>query len=85
LLRRAGPVRDTLYGGIYEVHLFLYRYAGGALTLNPEHDGHAWVGREAHGGYRVVDGVDEDLAYLRVWPAAFLNRDKLPPGLAGME
>src|SRR4051812_23429775 len=24
LVRRFGPVRDTLYGGIYEVHLFLY-------------------------------------------------------------
>jgi 8-oxo-dGTP diphosphatase len=76
---RFGPVRDTLYGGIYEVHLFCYRYLGGALALNEEHDAFAWVAKEDYRRYPVVDGIDEDLFYLDVWPVEYLNADKLPP------
>jgi 8-oxo-dGTP pyrophosphatase MutT (NUDIX family) len=78
-LRRLGPVRDSLYGGVFEVHLFLFRYEGGAILRNDEHEAHAWVGKEAYHTYAVVDGVDEDLAYLEVWPVSWLNADKLPP------
>jgi 8-oxo-dGTP pyrophosphatase MutT (NUDIX family) len=77
LLRRFGPVRDTLYGGIYEVHLFHYRAGGGEVVLNAEHDAHAWVTREDYRRYPVVDGIDEDLFHLQVWPVEFLNADKL--------
>lgn len=75
---RFGPVRDTLYGGIYEVHLFRYLYHGGAIVLDPEHDAFAWVSKEDYRGYPVVDGIDEDLLYLDVWPRAYLNPSKLP-------
>lgn len=80
-LRRFGPVRDTLYGGVFEVHLFLFRYEGGAVLRNDEHEAHAWVGREVYRTYAVVDGVDEDLAYLAVWPVNWLNAGKLPSAL----
>lgn len=76
-LRRFGPVRDTLYGGIYEVHLFLFRYAGGPIRRNTEHEAEAWVGKELFRTYAVVDGIDEDLHYLDVWPAEWLNAGKL--------
>jgi 8-oxo-dGTP pyrophosphatase MutT (NUDIX family) len=78
-IRSHGPVRDTLYGGIYEIHLFLYGYDGGLIRLDPEHEEYAWVSRENYRSYAVVDGVDEDLRYLDVWPVAFLNAGKLPP------
>lgn len=78
LQRRVGPVRDTLYGGVFEIHLYLFRWKGGPLTLNHEHDALAWVTREAYRSYAVVDGVDEDLRHLGVWPVSYLNADKLP-------
>ena len=68
LVRREGPVRDTLYGGVFEIHLLLYRYEGGPITLNDEHEEQAWVARDAYSRYDVVPGVDEDFAHLRVWP-----------------
>jgi 8-oxo-dGTP diphosphatase len=69
-IRRVGPVRDTLYGGVFEVHLFLFRYGGGPILRNGEHDAHAWVAREAYRTYAVVDGMDENLAHLAVWPGS---------------
>lgn len=77
-IRRLGPLGDTLYGGIFEVHLFLFRFKGGPLVLNGEHEAFAWVSREAYRSYAVVDGIDEDLLYLDVWPSEWLNRNKLP-------
>lgn len=77
-LHRAGPMRDTLYGGVFEVHLFLFRCEGGAVRLDPEHEEHAWVTREAYRTYAVVDGIDEDFLYLDVWPGKWLNAGKLP-------
>jgi 8-oxo-dGTP pyrophosphatase MutT (NUDIX family) len=77
---RFGPVRDTLYGGIYEVHLFRYRYLGGEIALNEEHDAFAWVPKERYRSYPVVDGIDEDLLHLDVWPREWLNAAKLPSG-----
>ncbi len=66
-LQRVGPVGDTGYGGIYEVHIFLFRYEGGPIVLNEEHDALAWVAQHDYPGYHVVKGIDEDLRYLEVW------------------
>jgi 8-oxo-dGTP diphosphatase len=77
-LRRLDPVRDTLYGGVFEIHLFLFRYEGGPILRNGEHEADAWVSREAYRTYAVVDGVDEDLWHLGVWPVEWLNPGKLP-------
>lgn len=79
LRRRVGPVRDTLYGGVFEIHLYLYGGAREPIALNREHDASAWVSREAYRSYAVVDGVDEDLRHLGVWPVSYLNAEKLPP------
>lgn len=73
-----GPIRDTLYGGIYEIHLYHRRWIRGTVTLNHEHSAHAWVGRERFRDYDVMDGVDEDLLYLRIWPREYLRKEKLP-------
>jgi len=77
-LGHLGPVRDSLYGGIYELHLFHHRWLGGAIRLNQEHTEYAWVGREHYRGYSVMDGVDEDIHYFGIWPPEYLNREKLP-------
>lgn len=78
LVQRFGPVRDTWHGGIYEVHLFHHRWQGGTVHMNAEHTDYAWVGREAYRHYDIMDGIDEDLYYLGIWPVEFLNKDKLP-------
>lgn len=83
LLRTFGPVRDSFYGGVYEVHLYHYRWLSGEVILNHEHTAYAWVGKERYRDYPVMDGIDEDLAYLEVWARACLNADRLPPALAG--
>jgi len=74
-----GPIRDTFYGAIFEVYLFHHRWLEGRIVLNHEHTQYAWVGREIYKRYSVMDGIDEDLMYLSVWPRRFLNQDKLPP------
>ncbi|MGH8120308.1 MAG: NUDIX hydrolase [Gammaproteobacteria bacterium] len=81
LLREFGPVRDTFYGGIYEVHLFHYHWHSGSIALNEEHTAYAWVGPESYKYYNVMDGIDEDLAYLNIWPKKYLHPDKLPAHL----
>ena len=79
LVGRVGPVRDTLYGGVFEVFLFHYRWWEGRIILNHEHIRHAWVRATDYRNYAVVDGVDEDIDYLGIWPRGFLNQEKLPP------
>jgi 8-oxo-dGTP pyrophosphatase MutT (NUDIX family) len=81
LRTHVGPVRDSFYGGIYKIFLFHYFYLGGALRLNHEHTAFAWVGPDDYRTYAVMDGVDEDLAYLQVWPRPWLNQAKLPIAL----
>lgn len=73
-----GPIRDSFYGGIFEIHLFHWRWLDGMVQLNQEHTAWAWVGREAFREYPVMDGIDEDLFYLGIWPVDFLNPAKLP-------
>lgn len=78
LIKRYGPVRDTWYGGIYEIHLFHHRWLDGTVQMNREHTDCAWVDRDHYRDYAVMDGIDEDLYYLGIWPVEYLNKDKLP-------
>lgn len=80
LLKSLGPIRDTFYGGMYEITLFHYRWEGGEVVLNKEHTAFAWVSRNAYREFAVMDGIDEDIAYFDIWPRSFLNPDKLPRG-----
>jgi 8-oxo-dGTP diphosphatase len=82
LIHSLGPIRDSLYGGVYEIHLFHLRWRGGTISLNSEHTEYAWVSRGEYRNYRVVDGVDEDLYFLNVWPRAALNERVLDEALA---
>ena len=68
LLKSFGPVRDTKYGGIYEINLFHYRWHGGRVQLNHEHDSYAWTGAAGFNDFDVMDGIVEDLVYLGIWP-----------------
>ncbi len=79
LLSALGPVRDSFYGGIYEIYLFHYRWRGGEIRLNHEHTEYAWVSRGNYRRYPVMDGIDEDIDYFGIWPRTYLNPDKLPP------
>src|SRR5688572_27870406 len=58
IVAKVGPVWDTLYGGVYRIHLFRHAWEGGIIHLNGEHTDHAWVSREDFRAYPVVDGID---------------------------
>ena len=81
LLGYLGPLRDTFYGGIYEIHLFHHRWRAGVVVLNHEHSEYAWVARARFCDYAVMDGIDEDIALLGFWPQRYLNRARVPPAL----
>jgi 8-oxo-dGTP diphosphatase len=81
LLRYLGPIRDTYYGGIYEIHLFHRRWQAGTVILNHEHTDFAWVSPEQFCNYPVMDGIDEDIALLGLWPQRYLNAARVPPAL----
>ena len=78
LINTIGPIRDTCYGGIYQIYLYHYRWLSGAIHLNHEHTEYAWVDKLNFKTYQVMDGIDEDLLYLNIWPRSYLNQDKLP-------
>ena len=80
-LRSVGPVRDSFYGGIYEIHLFHLRYLGGAIELNHEHTAHRWIGPAALRGLATMDGIEEDIALLEIWPREMLDPARLPAHL----
>jgi len=81
LLNQIGPIRDTFYGGIYQIYLYHYRWHDGVIQLNHEHTDYVWVCKEKFIGYKVMDGIVEDLLYLKIWPIKYLNQDKLPANL----
>lgn len=80
LLRSIGPVRDSFYGGVYQIYLYHFRWIGGKIQLNHEHSQYAWVSKEEFRNYSVMDGIDEDIRYFGIWPVEYLNPDKLPGG-----
>jgi 8-oxo-dGTP diphosphatase len=77
-LSSMGPVRDSYYGGIYEIYLFHRRWLNGDVKLNHEHTAFAWVRREKYKDYPVMDGIDEDIRYFNIWPSKLLNTERLP-------
>ncbi len=77
-LRYLGPLRDTYYGGRFEIHLFLHRWFSGEVQLNDEHTAFAWVECGEYRQYAVMDGIDEDLALLDIWPREFLDAARIP-------
>jgi 8-oxo-dGTP pyrophosphatase MutT (NUDIX family) len=78
LQRYLGPIRDTYYGGQYELHLFHYSWLKGIVKLNEEHTAFAWVSKEEIKNYDVMHGIEEDIALLSLWPAKYLNPKRIP-------
>ena len=78
LVNEYGPVSDSFYGGNYRIYLYHYRWLDGEVLLNHEHTDYAWVSKEQFRNYDVMDGMDEDLLYLNIWPRKYLNEAKLP-------
>ncbi len=77
-LAAMGPLRDSYYGGVYEIYLFHHRWLDGEIRLNHEHTQYAWVDRNSYKNYPVMDGIDEDIRYFGIWPDSYLNKKKLP-------
>jgi 8-oxo-dGTP pyrophosphatase MutT (NUDIX family) len=80
-LARLAPMRDTSYGGIYEIHLFHFRWHHGDVQLNHEHTEYAWLAPGEHRRLEVMNGIDEDIRLLDLWPVEVLNVERLPPAL----
>jgi 8-oxo-dGTP pyrophosphatase MutT (NUDIX family) len=80
-LRILGPIRDSFYGGVYEIHLFHLRWLGGEVRLNHEHTAYQWAGLKDYTALNLMDGIEEDIALLEIWPRAALNQARLPPAL----
>jgi 8-oxo-dGTP pyrophosphatase MutT (NUDIX family) len=77
-LKQFGPFMDRYYGGHYELYLYHFAWLGGSISLNHEHTKFIWVSKEEFHSYPVVDGIDEDIFYLNIWPSKYLNQKKLP-------
>ncbi len=80
-LNMLGPVRDTFYGGKFEIHLFHFYWAAGTVELNDEHTEFAWVAANEFKNLDVMLGVEEDIVLLGIWPANMFNPSRLPPRL----
>ena len=78
LVRHVGPIRDTFYGGKFEIHLFQQQWLEGAVSLNHEHTAYAWVDKSEISDYDVMLGIEEDIAILGFWPLQCLNQSRLP-------
>ncbi len=78
LTRYVGPIRDSFYGGQFEIHLFQRSWTGGSVELNHEHTAFAWVGQDSIREYDVMLGIEEDIAILGFWPVDCLNPERLP-------
>ena len=72
-----GPVRDTFFGGKFEIHLFHYRWMGGSVTLNEEHTDFAWVCAQDFDRYDTMIGIEQDIVLLGIWPAEIFREERL--------
>ncbi len=80
-LRSLGPLRDSFYGGVYEIHLYHLRWQSGAIVLNHEHTAYLWADVTSYRALSLMKGIEEDIALLDIWPRAALNPANLPPHL----
>jgi 8-oxo-dGTP pyrophosphatase MutT (NUDIX family) len=79
--RFLGPIRDSLYGGQYEIYLFQKRWEAGRILLNHEHTDAVWVSPHTFDQFDAMKGIEEDIAILQLWPKWALDPNKLPPYL----
>ncbi len=77
-LRALGPFRDSFYGGVYEINLYHMRWLSGAILLNQEHTDWCWASVETYRRLALMDGIEEDIALLDIWPRSALNPERLP-------
>lgn len=76
-IRSLGPLRDTFYGGRFEIHLFHYRWLSGSITLNAEHTAYRWISPAEFTELDAMLGVEQDIVLLDIWPAAMFEPARL--------
>jgi 8-oxo-dGTP pyrophosphatase MutT (NUDIX family) len=76
-ISRLGPIRDTFYGGKYEIHLFHFRWIDGEVELNHEHTSYAWVDKTEFIRYEAMLGTEQDIVLLDIWPKEIFTSDRL--------
>jgi 8-oxo-dGTP pyrophosphatase MutT (NUDIX family) len=80
-LRALGPLRDSFYGGVYEIHLFHLRWESGMPQINHEHTAWRWADVDSYRELPLMDGIEEDIALLGIWPRERLDPARLPAHL----
>ena len=78
-VNQVGPVRDTFYGGKFEIHLFHFHWSSGVVELNDEHTSFAWVAAPEFKNLDVMLGIEEDIVLLGIWPLEIFDPLRLPP------
>ena len=72
-----GPVRDTFYGGNFEINLFHYCWSSGTVELNHEHSEYAWVTANDFKFLEVMLGIEEDIVLHGIWPPEIFDPARL--------
>ena len=78
LLRSLPPRSDSFFGGGMTIYLFHYRWLDGSVRLNREHTAWVWLSQEELVDYTVMDGIEEDIDLLGIWPREYLDTQRLP-------
>lgn len=76
LKKTLGPIRDTFYGGAYELYLYQYNWIWGKVRLNYEHVAFKWVTEKEIAKMDIMLGVEQDLEILGIWPKKLLEPKK---------
>jgi 8-oxo-dGTP pyrophosphatase MutT (NUDIX family) len=80
LVNSLGPIRDSFYGGQYEIHLFHFHWLGGCIELNDEHTEFTWASATDFKNLNVMLGIEEDIVLLDIWPATTFDPARLRAG-----
>jgi 8-oxo-dGTP pyrophosphatase MutT (NUDIX family) len=77
LRRSIGPVRDTFFGGRFELHLFHYNWREGTVKLNEEHTDFRWMSSGQFDKLDAMLGIEQDIVLLDIWPAGIFDPARL--------
>jgi len=79
-VNQVGPIRDTFYGGQFEIHLFHFHWLSGSVELNHEHTAFRWVPAAEFENLDVMLGIEQDIVLLDIWPHAMFDPARLAAG-----
>jgi 8-oxo-dGTP diphosphatase len=79
-VNQVGPIRDTFYGGKFEINLFHFHWSSGTVELNHEHTAFTWASAAEFKKLDVMLGIEQDIVLLGIWPRAMFDPARLAAG-----